>query len=100
MTQLRHRVARYARRGNASPVSRSRRSCPAPAIFSRSPVCLAAPEPFHAVGIYYEDFAQTSDAEVIALLRDLDRRSAAAERVIWPSSRSKVHGMSPPARAS
>jgi putative phosphoribosyl transferase len=41
-------------------------------------ICLATPELFHAVGIYYEDFAQTTDAEVIALLRDLDRRSAAA----------------------
>ncbi|MBA16571.1 MAG: phosphoribosyltransferase [Sphingomonas sp.] len=31
-------------------------------------VCLAAPEPFHAVGLHYADFAQTSDAEVVRLL--------------------------------
>jgi putative phosphoribosyl transferase len=27
-------------------------------------ICLATPEPFHAVGVWYEDFSQTSDAEV------------------------------------
>lgn len=31
-------------------------------------VCLAAPEPFFAVGAHYGDFTQTSDAEVISLL--------------------------------
>ena len=33
-----------------------------------SVVCLAAPEPFHAVGVWYEDFDQTTDEEVLALL--------------------------------
>jgi putative phosphoribosyl transferase len=32
-------------------------------------VCLETPEPFRAVGCWYEDFDQTSDAEVIELLR-------------------------------
>jgi putative phosphoribosyl transferase len=31
-------------------------------------ICLATPEPFYAVGTYYADFDQTSDAEVVALL--------------------------------
>ena len=31
-------------------------------------VFLATPEPFHAVGLYYADFSQTSDEEVIELL--------------------------------
>jgi predicted phosphoribosyltransferase len=31
-------------------------------------VCLHTPEPFHAVGLWYEDFAQTTDAEVRRLL--------------------------------
>jgi putative phosphoribosyl transferase len=31
-------------------------------------VCVATPDPFHAVGIWYENFAQTSDAEVRDLL--------------------------------
>jgi putative phosphoribosyl transferase len=30
--------------------------------------CLASPEPFRAVGQWYEDFTQTTDAEVISLL--------------------------------
>src|SRR5437870_1566449 len=31
-------------------------------------VCAATPEPFHAVGLWYEDFEQTSDEEVRELL--------------------------------
>ena len=31
-------------------------------------VCARTPEPFHAVGLWYEDFSQTSDAEVRDLL--------------------------------
>lgn len=31
-------------------------------------VCLASPEPFYAVGQFYEDFQQVSDDEVISLL--------------------------------
>ena len=33
-------------------------------------VCLAAPEPFYAVGAHYRDFDQTTDEEVIRLLAD------------------------------
>jgi len=33
-------------------------------------VCLVSPEPFHAVGLYYQNFGQTSDDEVRALLAD------------------------------
>jgi predicted phosphoribosyltransferase len=31
-------------------------------------VCLRTPEPFEAVGLWYDDFTQTTDAEVHALL--------------------------------
>jgi predicted phosphoribosyltransferase len=31
-------------------------------------VCVETPEPFRAVGLWYEDFAQTTDDEVHALL--------------------------------
>jgi putative phosphoribosyl transferase len=31
-------------------------------------ICALTPEPFHAVGIWYQDFAQTTDEEVHALL--------------------------------
>ena len=33
-------------------------------------VCLATPDPFGAVGNFYEDFRPTSDAEVIHLMKD------------------------------
>jgi predicted phosphoribosyltransferase len=36
--------------------------------------CVMVPEDFYAVGAYYQDFRQTSDAEVIALLAEADRR--------------------------
>jgi putative phosphoribosyl transferase len=39
-------------------------------------VCLATPEPFFAVGIWYRDFTQTSDEEVIRLLAQERRASA------------------------
>jgi predicted phosphoribosyltransferase len=39
-------------------------------------VCATTPEPFHAVGLWYEDFEQTSDAEVMALLREARRARA------------------------
>ena len=31
-------------------------------------VCLLAPDPFRAVGLFFDDFAQTSDEEVVSLL--------------------------------
>jgi len=39
-------------------------------------ICVVTPEPFFAVGEWYEDFTQTSDADV----RDLLRRAAAGAR--------------------
>ena len=45
-------------------------------------ICLATPEPFFAVGLWYEDFDQTSDEEV----RDLLKR-AAAESAVAPRDR-------------
>ncbi len=41
-------------------------------------VCSSTPEPFRAVGLWYEDFSQTTDAEVRELLQradDLPRRT-------------------------
>lgn len=34
-------------------------------------VCLYTPEPFYGVGQWYDDFSQTSDGEVLALVRDI-----------------------------
>lgn len=41
-------------------------------------VCLATPEPFHAVGAWYANFDQTEDGEVRALLRHAEQRHLAA----------------------
>lgn len=32
-------------------------------------ICPVTPEPFHAVGLWYEDFSQTTDEQVRDLLR-------------------------------
>jgi putative phosphoribosyl transferase len=40
-------------------------------------VCAQTPEPFYAVGSWYEDFTQTSDAEVHALLEQAARQHPA-----------------------
>jgi putative phosphoribosyl transferase len=40
-------------------------------------VCAATPEPFYAVGLWYEDFEPTSDAEVCDLLAQAAHRPAA-----------------------
>jgi putative phosphoribosyl transferase len=37
-------------------------------------VCILVPDDFVAVGLWYDDFAQTSDEEVVALLRAAERR--------------------------
>ena len=42
-------------------------------------VCAETPEPFYGVGLWYEDFAQTSDDEVRALLRAARGEPAPAE---------------------
>jgi putative phosphoribosyl transferase len=47
-------------------------------------VCLITPEPFYAVGLWYEDFAQTTDEEV----RELLDRAAARVADAAPSSGS------------
>jgi putative phosphoribosyl transferase len=38
-------------------------------------VCLQTPEPFYAVGLWYEDFTQTTDEEVRDLLQKAARKS-------------------------
>jgi predicted phosphoribosyltransferase len=69
------RAARPARIIVAAPVG-APESCEQLARVADEVVCLLTPEPFRAVGLWYEDFAQTTDAEVQALLssarRDVD----------------------------
>ena len=38
-------------------------------------VCARTPEPFYAVGLWYQDFSQTTDDEVRALLAEAARAS-------------------------
>jgi len=54
-------------------------------------VCAETPEPFYAVGLWYDDFSQTSDDEVRRVLALADQRAASAtaqgaERRPAPSS--------------
>jgi predicted phosphoribosyltransferase len=42
-------------------------------------ICASTPEPFRAVGLWYEDFSQTSDDEVRELLARARREAAAHE---------------------
>jgi len=41
-------------------------------------ICLYTPTPFYGVGRFYENFAQTTDEEVIELLKELNSRNDAA----------------------
>jgi predicted phosphoribosyltransferase len=51
----------------AAPVS-SREACDACSSEGATCVCLATPDPFHAVGEWYKDFRQVEDDEVQKLL--------------------------------
>jgi len=51
----------------AVPVA-SRSACAALDMIVDRVVCVATPEPFYGVGVWYEDFSQTSDEEVLSLL--------------------------------
>ncbi|HEX7136602.1 MAG TPA: phosphoribosyltransferase family protein, partial [Vicinamibacterales bacterium] len=56
----------------AVPVG-ARETCEALSRSADEIVCVAMPEPFNAVGLWYEDFSQTSDEEVRRLLESGDR---------------------------
>ena len=53
----------------AVPVA-SRETCDELTEFVDETVCLLTPQPFHAVGLWYDDFSQTSDDEVRRLLAE------------------------------
>jgi putative phosphoribosyl transferase len=46
-------------------------------------VCARTPEPFYAVGLWYEDFGQTSDDEVRELLARARRRATDETSKLW-----------------
>jgi putative phosphoribosyl transferase len=43
-------------------------------------ICLRTPEPFNAVGLWYQRFDQTTDSEVVELLRRAGRFAVADSR--------------------
>jgi predicted phosphoribosyltransferase len=49
-------------------------------------VCLMTPEPFLAVGVWYQDFSQTTDEEVVALLQENWARQGTPPRADLPAS--------------
>jgi putative phosphoribosyl transferase len=51
-------------------------------------VCAATPEPFRAVGLWYEQFDQTTDEEVIELLAQAERRADQTHSVATDRERS------------
>jgi predicted phosphoribosyltransferase len=55
------------------------RTCAALAAEADAVVCAASPRSLEAVGLWYEDFAQTEDDEVRALLADAARRASASD---------------------
>lgn len=61
------RERRPARVIAAAPVG-AHEACEMMALVADACVCVATPEPFAGVGVWYEDFSQTTDEEVIALL--------------------------------
>lgn len=64
----------------AVPVG-AKETCDAVRELADQVVCARTPEPFHAVGMWYDDFSQTSDEEVHALL----------ERAATERARMKFH---------
>lgn len=62
----------------AVPVG-SRRACEDLRSEADRVVCLAAPEPFHAVGEFYSQFEQIRDAEVVSLLAEASSGEDARE---------------------
>ena len=59
----------------AVPVG-ARETCTAIATLVDEVVCLETPDPFYAVGLWYEDFEQTDDVEVHELLERAAMRTA------------------------
>ena len=75
----------------ASPVG-ANESCQRLRAVADEVVCARTPEPFNAVGLWYQMFDQTSDGEVVALLRQANTRPQ-------PGSAAPTTAVSPPAKS-
>jgi erythromycin esterase-like protein/predicted phosphoribosyltransferase len=65
----------------------SQETCDAMKDVADDVICAVTPEPFHAVGLWYQDFSQTSDDEVRALLA---RHNPEAVRATQNSDQSSI----------
>jgi putative phosphoribosyl transferase len=65
----------------AAPVG-SQQACASLRTEADAVVCLATPEPFWAVGVYYDDFTQTEDVEVEQLLGAARGRTTATVQAL------------------
>ena len=70
----------------ASPVG-SAKACEAIAAVTDGCLCPVTPEPFYAVGVWYEEFRDASEAEVRELLADAWRSSPTPERTAAHTAR-------------
>ena len=70
---------------------RARETCERLGRLAARVVCLATPEPFNAVGLWYEQFSQTTDEEVTRLLASADGvvRPASSSATTRPAKRSE-----------
>ena len=64
--------------GYADPTEKAAAVYPARHAPADECVAVITPEPFHAVGLWYEDFSQVTDQDVCALLDRADGRPAVA----------------------
>ena len=71
------RARRPAKVIAASPVA-SREACEMLRKSADDCVCVMSPDPFYGVGMWYQDFSQTSDGEVIETLERAAHRQASA----------------------
>ena len=62
-------------------------------------ICLEMPDRFMAIGEWYEDFAQTSDEEVVALLQADDRQEERVRERQPDGTRERVPGQAADGRA-
>lgn len=85
----------------AVPVG-ARESCDYLRRFADDVVCLSTPERFEAVGMWYEDFSQTTDQEVRALLASAEARPAHAGKageILRPNDADPKKRSAPPSAA-
>ena len=83
----------------AVPVG-ARETCERLARLADDVVCVSMPEPMDAVGLWYEDFSQTSDDEVRRLLAPAGRAGTSADESVRHATRHRAREGDPVVRRS